>query len=91
MWVIYFFVSYLILALLVPTVWALWPTWRRARIARHVTCPALGAPALVALDPWYAVRMHTLGDSEVRVKDCARWPGCRDCGQECLTEIGTAA
>ena len=91
MWFIYFFVSYLILALLVPTVWALWPTWRRARIARHVTCPALGAPVLVALDPWYAVRMHTLGDSEVRVKNCARWPECRDCGQECLAHIGTAA
>ena len=91
MWFIYFFVSYLILALLVPTVWALWPTWRRARIARHVTCPALGAPVLVALDPWYAVRMHTLGDSEVRVKNCARWPERRDCGQECLTEIGAAA
>ena len=74
MWVIYFFISHLVLALLVPTVWALWPTWRKARTTRQVTCPALGAPGLVTLDPWYAVRMHALGDSEVRVKDCARWP-----------------
>jgi hypothetical protein len=28
MWVVYTFVSYLLLALLVPTAWALWPTWR---------------------------------------------------------------
>jgi hypothetical protein len=91
MWVVYTFISYLILALLVPTVWALWPTWRRARIFRHVTCPAASAPALVTLDAWYAVRMHTLGNNELRVRKCARWPERRDCGQECLTQIGTAA
>lgn len=61
MWVVYAFISYLILALLVPTALALWPTWRRARISRHLTCPAASAAALVTLDPWYAVRMHVLG------------------------------
>jgi hypothetical protein len=91
MWVIYFFISYLVLALLVPMVWALWPTWRRARTVRQVPCPAFGASALVTLDPWYAVRMHALGNSEVRVRDCARWPECRDCGQECLVQIGRVA
>jgi hypothetical protein len=90
MWVIYFFISYFVLALLVPTVWVLWRTWSRARTERQVNCPHFGAPALVKLDPWYAVRMHALGDREVLVKDCARWPERRGCGQECLKGIGTA-
>jgi len=91
MWVVYLFISYLILALLAPTVWALWPIWRRARTVRQVTCPAFGASALVTVDPWYAVRRHALGNFELRVKNCTHWPECRDCGQDCLAQIGTAA
>jgi hypothetical protein len=91
MWVVRTFIGYLILALLVPTVWALWPTWHRARISRHVTCPAVSAPALVTLDPWYAVRMRALGNSELRVRNCARWPERRECYPGCLVQIGTAA
>jgi hypothetical protein len=61
MWAIYVFISYLILALVLPVALALWPIWRKARISRLVTCPLSKAPPLVTLDPWYAVRMHTLG------------------------------
>jgi hypothetical protein len=70
---------------------ALWPVWRRARISRQVVCPASGGSALVILDPWYAVRMHALGDVELRVKNCGRWPADRECGCECLGQIGPAA
>jgi hypothetical protein len=91
MWVVYTFIAYLVLALLIPAGWALGHTWRRMRRSRHVTCPAVAAPALVTLDPWYAVRMHALGNNELRVKDCARWPARRNCGQECLAQIGTGA
>jgi len=90
MWAVYLFIGYVILALTVPTVLAMWPTWRRARVTRKVVCPASDVPALITLDPWYAVRMHVIGDSEVRVKHCERWPERRDCDQECLTDIGTA-
>lgn len=69
MWVIYFFLSYLILALTIPTCWALVPIWRRARTSRQVTCPAASHTAIVDLDPWYAVRMHALGNQELRVKE----------------------
>jgi len=89
--VVYLFISYLIVALLLPTIWALWPTWRKARTVRQVTCPALGASALVSIDRWYAVRMHALGNSELRVKNCSQWPECRDCDRNCLAQIGTAA
>jgi hypothetical protein len=91
MWAVYTFISYLVLALLVPVVWASWPTWRKARISRRVTCPAAGAPAVIALDPWYAVRMHALGNSELQVRQCARWPEHRDCGKQCLAQVGATA
>jgi hypothetical protein len=91
MWAVYTFISYLILALLVPMVWSLWPIWRRARVSRTVTCPKASDSARIALDPWYAVRMHAIGNCEARVKDCARWPEQRGCGRECLAQIGPSA
>ena len=90
MWVVYVFIGYWILAIAGPAVWASWPTWRRARIARRVTCPGNSGPALVSLDPWYAVRMHAVGNDELRVKNCGRWPEARKCGRECLEQIGAA-
>ena len=91
MWAVYTFIGYLILALAIPTVVALWPVWRRARVSRQVVCPATGALTLVRLDPRFAVGMHVLGNAEARVKHCERWPEHRDCGQDCLAQIGTAA
>jgi len=87
MWVAFTFIGYLILALALPTAWALRHAWQRARASRLVTCPGLNEVALITLDPWYAVRMHALGEQEFRVKECACWPGRRGCGQDCLTQI----
>jgi hypothetical protein len=89
MWVAYTIIAYFVLALLVPAAWALARTWRRTRTSRQVTCPSFGAPVLVTLDPWYAVRMHALGNYELRVMNCTRWPEERDCGQECLARTAT--
>lgn len=91
MWVVYTVIAYFVLALLVPVGWSLGRTWRRTCRSRHVTCPALGTPALVTLDPWYAVRMHALGNDELRVRDCIRWPQHSQCRRECLTQIRIAA
>ena len=88
MWVVYCFVSYLALALLIPAGWALVPIWRRARASRQVDCPAGAQLARVDLDPWYAVRMHALGNQELCVKACSQWPQRRSCGQTCLVRIG---
>ncbi|MBZ5624463.1 MAG: hypothetical protein LAQ69_38060 [Acidobacteriia bacterium] len=89
MWSVYTVIGYFLLALLIPLGWALGRTWRRARTSRHLDCPAAGFPALVRLDPWYAVRMHARGDSEPRVRDCTCWPAHGECRQECLEQIGT--
>jgi hypothetical protein len=91
MWPVYLVIAWFMLALAVPTGLALWGVWRRARVSRRVTCPAIGAPAQITLDPWYAVRMHAVGNRELRVIGCACWPERRDCGQECLERAGRAA
>lgn len=88
MWVVYTVMSFFLLALLVPVCLALVPTWRSVRPARHVACPPCGERAVVAMDPWYAVRMHALGNYELRVRECSRWPEGRHCNQECLMQIG---
>ena len=90
MWVMYFFVSYLALALIIPAAWALVPVWRRARAGKRVECPGASLVATVNLDPWYAVRMHALGNRELRVIGCSEWPQRCDCRQNCLGQMGAA-
>lgn len=90
-YVVYAFISYLVLALLIPLCLALVPVWRRARFERHVKCPAFGNPAVVYLDPWYAVKRHTFGNDELRVRTCTEWHKCDGCNQECLGQIAVAA
>ena len=85
---VYAFLVYLFLALAIPLSLALVPVWRRAQAARQVSCPNFGSPALIDLDPWYAVKRHTFGNDEARVKHCSAWREHGACGQECLVRIG---
>lgn len=87
MWAVYTVIGYFLLALLIPICWALGNTWRYARTARQLTCPALAAPADVGLDPWFAVRKHAAGAYEFRVLQCSRWPEQGGCAQGCLAQI----
>lgn len=88
MWVPYFFVSYLLLALAIPLGWSLVPRWRRAAAARCLRCPRAAKSVTVRLDAWYAVRMYAFGNTGVRVRDCTEWPGRQACDCECLVQIG---
>jgi hypothetical protein len=86
MWPVYFVISYFLLALLIPTAWALGGAWRRARAPRNVTCPGCGTNEIVTLDRWYAVRRHAAGEfTELRVAACTKWPERKTCHQECLS------
>ena len=87
MWAVFVFIGYLVLALVIPVSLALSPVWRRTRAERQIACPGAGT-ALIALDPWYAMRMHITGGPELRVRRCSRWPGNAGCGQECLPPKG---
>ena len=61
--------------------------WRKVRLATQVNCPATGHPAVVDLDVWYAVKTHTLGNDDKRVRRCSEWPKCSPCKQECLVQL----
>lgn len=87
MFVVYFFLSYLFLAVAIPVGWSLVPLWRRTRRIQKVSCPEIPARAIVRLDPWYAVKMHALGERELRVESCSEWPRNGACGRRCLAEI----
>jgi len=87
MWVAFVFICYLGAALAIPLCLALMPVWRKAAGLQQVSCPAAGTSSMIALDAWYAVRMHAKGDRELRVKDCERWPEACGCRQECLLQI----
>ena len=91
MWVAYTFIGYLVVAVTVPVCLALVPVWRRRRGVQQVTCPGSGAASFVSLDPWYAVRMHALGNYELRVRTCTGWSERCDCGRECLSQIAPSA
>jgi hypothetical protein len=87
MWSVYTIIGYFLLALLMPIGWALGRTWLNKRAPREVTCPANGCPASIALDQWYAVKMHARGDDEFRIRTCSLWPGQGGCSQPCLTQV----
>jgi hypothetical protein len=87
MWVAYTFIVYLILALAIPAAIALAPVWRKHSTMQQVTCPVTGTSTLVTLNPWHAVRMHALGNYELRIRSCTGWPERCDCSQDCLAQI----
>jgi hypothetical protein len=57
---------------------------------RVVTCPETKAPAAVEVDATQAAFTAVLGEPELRLKDCSRWPERQNCGQECLKQIEAA-
>ncbi|HXK03751.1 MAG TPA: hypothetical protein VMS37_15220 [Verrucomicrobiae bacterium] len=85
---VYFFLAYLLLFLLIPTVWVLGGVWKRAKSPRAVTCPGHGTAESISFDRWYAVRRRAAGEeTEARVAGCTRWPEGQSCGRECLERI----
>ena len=88
MWVTYFFLSYLILALAIPLALSLVPLWRAANASRCLRCPEASKPVTVRLDPWYAVKMRLRGDRELRLRDCTEWPARAHCARQCMEKIG---
>ena len=87
MWVVYFVMSYFLLALIIPVVWSAGRVYLRVRGSRNVTCPASQDSALISADIPFAVESHLLSDSQLRVARCSRWPDARACDQGCLTQI----
>ena len=61
--------------------------WWKYRGKRVITCPENEMPAGVAVDARHAAATALHGATELRLKQCSRWPERQDCGQSCLAQI----
>lgn len=63
----------------------------RARLryggAQRIICPETGKTAMVEVDAVRAALTSTIGQPDIRVESCWRWPLKENCGQECLTQL----
>lgn len=88
--------AYLIVTILVVTalyfgVWYFARAIGRYRGARTVTCPETKLPVLVEVDAVHAAFTGALGQPDLRLQACQRWPIKQDCGQECLARLDIAS
>ena len=84
---------FLIGALLVSLGIAAWlviatRTFLRYRGKMLFTCPESGKPAAVRVAAGKAASTSLLAHPTVRLSECSRWPERKDCGQECLSQLG---
>ena len=63
----------------------------RHRRPRVVTCPETRHHAEVRLDAGHAAFTTATGQPELRVHSCTQWPERAGCGQECVSQVETAA
>lgn len=49
-----------------------------------------GEAAIVEVDAVHAALTSALGQPDVRLQNCARWPLHQSCGQECLVQLDVA-
>ena len=52
------------------------------------TCPETGKSACVKVAAGDAARSSLFGRPKIHLSDCSRWPERRDCGQQCLSQLG---
>ena len=54
---------------------------------RVIICPETGKQAMVELDIRRAAISSLMGQTDLRLENCWRWPIKQDCGQECLLQL----
>ena len=52
-----------------------------------VVCPETGKQAIVEVDTRRAALTSLVGQTDIRVESCWRWPLNEDCGQKCLLQL----
>jgi hypothetical protein len=55
--------------------------------ARVIVCPETGKQAMVEVDARHAALTSLIGQTDIRLENCWRWPLKMDCGQECLLQL----
>jgi hypothetical protein len=64
---------------------------RRNSGDRVITCPESRGPEVVRVDAGHAAWTELLGEKDLRLTACSRWPEKADCGKDCIAEIECAA
>jgi hypothetical protein len=57
---------------------------------RIIICPETGKQAMVEIDLRHAAISSLIGQTDLRLDDCWRWPMKENCGQECLLQLDVA-
>jgi hypothetical protein len=57
---------------------------------RVITCPETRKAAGVEVDAAHAAITGGIGNTDLRLKSCSRWPERQDCGQACLLQVRLA-
>jgi hypothetical protein len=86
---IYVVLGVLVLSFIPVTVLTI-RAFRRYRGRRMVTCPETNRSTAVELDSGHAAFTTAMGQRELRVDKCSRWPEHAKCDQECVAQIETA-
>jgi len=84
----FFIVSLVLAAALVAGLAYAARVFLRYRGKMLFTCPETGKPAAVNVAASKAARSSLTGRPDIHLSECSRWPERRDCGQECLSQIG---
>ncbi len=80
------FVALLVLSF-IPVGWVALRNYRRFRGTRVITCPETGRAAAVEVDKRHAAATFAVGEPDLRLSSCSRWPEREGCGQECLSQV----
>ncbi len=62
----------------------------RYRDSRMIICPENRQAAIVEVDAMHAALTSALGQPDIRLQNCERWPLYETCGQECLIQLDVA-
>ena len=57
---------------------------------RVIICPETGRQAMVEVDAKHAALSSLVGQTDLRLEHCSRWPIKQDCGQDCLLQLDGA-
>src|SRR5271154_5919039 len=57
---------------------------------RLVSCPETHRPAAVRIGAGKAAFKAAVGNEQLRLSECSRWPEREGCGQDCLAQIQEA-
>src|SRR5262249_8052451 len=55
-----------------------------------IVCPETKKEAIISIDAEHAALTSLVGQTDIRLESCWRWPLRESCGQECLAQLDVA-